>query len=219
MAMWRRRRRTPYAAVTEEERMSRYVYLLSTLPPSVVERAHEAAFRELPLQRRREMFEKLRPFMTEEERVREPQPAVLAGVFRRLTPSGGAGTAVREHDRIASRDSARADVERRAAELWPFDDPLLFAIVASHFITSATVVSYFTIGAGSIGIAGEPAWVGELGGVPADAGAFGGYGGDGAYGYGGDGGYGSGGHDGGGFGGGLDGGGFGGGFDGGGGIG
>ncbi|MBD7958327.1 hypothetical protein H9651_11800 [Microbacterium sp. Sa4CUA7] len=185
--------------------MSRYVYLLSTLPPSVVERAHEAAFRKLPLEQRREMFEKLRPFMTAEERVREPQPEVLAGVFRRLTPSGGgAGTAVSETERTASRAAVRADVERRAAELWPFNDPLLFAVVASHFITSATVVSYFTIGAGSIGIAGEPAWVGELGGVPADAG---GYGFDG-------GGLGDGG-----FGGGFDGGGFGGGFDGGGGMG
>ena len=31
------RRKKPYEAVTEEERISRYVYLLNTLPASVVE--------------------------------------------------------------------------------------------------------------------------------------------------------------------------------------
>ena len=79
MALWsRRRQREPYAAVTEEERMARYVYLLATLPPTVIQRAHEAAFGRLPLERRQEMFEKLRPFMSERERVRDPQPALLA---------------------------------------------------------------------------------------------------------------------------------------------
>ena len=50
MALWRRRRRRaePYAAVTDEERISRYLYLLGTLPPSVVENAHRTAFAELP---------------------------------------------------------------------------------------------------------------------------------------------------------------------------
>ena len=33
------RRKKPYAAVTDEERIARYVYLLNTLPPQVVESA------------------------------------------------------------------------------------------------------------------------------------------------------------------------------------
>lgn len=207
MALWRRRRRTPYTAVSDEERMSRYVYLLNTLPATVIERAHESAFRAMPPSRRREMFEKLRPFMSEQERVREPEPTLLAGVLSRLSPSGGgSGTALLEEDRRP--DDRRREESGRGA--WPFDDPVIGAYMASHFLTSAVVLSYFTVGAGSIGIAGEPAWVGEMGGVQPD-----GYGGgfDGG-GYSGDGG---GGYDGGGFGG-FDGGGFGGG-DGGGGMG
>ncbi|MCR2816328.1 hypothetical protein [Microbacterium jiangjiandongii] len=183
--------------------MARYVYLLSTLPPTVIERAHEAAFGRLPLERRQEMFAKLRPFMSERERVREPQPALLASVLQRLAVTGPSrtGTAVAERDR--REGGSAGDPERRG--IWPFDDPLLMTLVAGHFLTSATIVSYFSVGAGSLALASEPAWVGEIAGVPAD-GAGGGFGGDGG-GYGGDGG----------FGGGFDGGGFGGGFDGGGG--
>ena len=52
-------RRTPYAALTDEERISRYVYLLNTLPASVIESAHAKAFEDVPPERRREMFEQL----------------------------------------------------------------------------------------------------------------------------------------------------------------
>ncbi|MCR2802041.1 hypothetical protein QNO21_00700 [Microbacterium sp. zg-Y818] len=179
--------------------MSRYVYLLGTLPPTVIERAHEAAFGRLPLEQRQEMFAKLRPFMSERERVREPQPALLASVLQRLAVTGSSGArgslAVAEGDRRADGSGGRAE----HPGIWPFDDPILIALVAGHFLTSATLVSYFSVGAGSLALAGEPAWVGEIAGVPAD-GAGGGFGGDGGFG-------------------GMDGGGFGGGFDGGGGFG
>ncbi|MCR2825927.1 hypothetical protein [Microbacterium sp. zg.Y909] len=185
--------------------MSRYVYLLGTLPPTVIERAHEAAFGRLPLEQRQEMFAKLRPFMSERERVREPQPALLASVLQRLAVTGSSGArgslAVAEGDRRADGSGGRAE----HPGIWPFDDPILIALVAGHFLTSATLVSYFSVGAGSLALAGEPAWVGEIAGVPAD-GAGGGFGGSDGGGFGGDGGFG-----------GMDGGGFGGGFDGGGG--
>ncbi len=78
------RRRKHSAAVTEEERIARYVYLLNTLPASVIESAHAAAFADVPAQRRREMFEQLRPFMSESERSASPEdPHVLARLVRR----------------------------------------------------------------------------------------------------------------------------------------
>ncbi|HEX7346205.1 MAG TPA: hypothetical protein VF253_05400, partial [Candidatus Limnocylindrales bacterium] len=55
-----RRRKNPYAAASEEEQIARYVYLLNTLPASVIESAHATAFQDVPVQRRREMFEQLR---------------------------------------------------------------------------------------------------------------------------------------------------------------
>lgn len=60
-----RRRRTPYEASTDEERIARYVYLLNTLPASVIESAHASAFADVPPERRREMFDQLRPFLAD----------------------------------------------------------------------------------------------------------------------------------------------------------
>ncbi|PZU37793.1 MAG: hypothetical protein DI573_10940 [Microbacterium sp.] len=182
--------------------MSRYIYLLGTLPAEVIEKAHAAAFRELSARERREMFDRLRPFMSEQEQeqahARRPQPALMAGMLRRLSAANGGTTAVRD------REGATAvDDPRRA-----FEDSLqvnaITAAVAHNFILSAVVVSYFASGAGAATLSGEPEWVSDLAASdPAGAG----YGG-GSYG----------GYDGGGAAGGYDGGGFIGGFDGGGGF-
>ena len=86
MGLWRRRRKVqPFAAVSDEERMSRYVYLLNTLPVTVIERAHAAAFKELPVAERQAMFDKLRPFMSDEERVQAAEPPLLARVLSRAS--------------------------------------------------------------------------------------------------------------------------------------
>ena len=47
--------------------MSRYVYLLGSLPTSVIEKAHAQAFKDLPREKRRELFEELRPFLADGE--------------------------------------------------------------------------------------------------------------------------------------------------------
>lgn len=204
MALWRRRRRRaePYAAVTDEERISRYLYLLGTLPPSVVENAHRTAFAELPPEKRREMFDELRPFMSPEEQREAPEPSLLARVMGRAQANGSTTTAVL--DREATQAGTRPDAGDQPLGFL-FRNPVLVGLVAYQFLASQSLVAYFTVGAGSIGISGEPGWVGELGGVsPAD----GAMGVDGA-------GFDGGGFDGGGFGGGFDGGGFGGGFGGG----
>lgn len=183
-----RRSRKPYAAVTEEEQIARYVYLLNTLPASVIESAHSAAFKDLSAAQRREMFEQLRPFLSDAERnASADDPHVLAKLVRRAE-------------------------ERRAANETPLDPRAVMtqtgvmSLVASQFLLTSSVSAYFTVGAGSLMIGDQPGWVGDTfdpgsaGGI--DAAGFGGYDGGGGF----DGGYG-GGFDGGGFGGGFDGGG------------
>jgi hypothetical protein len=214
-----RRRRDPYRAATEEERISRYVYLLGTLPASVIESAHASAFKDLPPERRREMFEQLRPFLAESERdVAAEDPSVIAKLVRRAEEHRAARAADVGTDAAAR---AVADPTRTAVAV-DDGDPRdgvdlqrlllnvgVMTIVAQQFLLSSSVAAYYTVGAGSIGIGSEPAWVGET----YDPGAVG-FDGAGAGGYD----AGGGGYDGGGFGG-LDAGGFGGGFDGGGGFG
>jgi hypothetical protein len=200
MALFRRRR-NPHEALSEEERMSRYIYLLGTLPAEVIEKAHAAAFRGLSARERREMFDRLRPFMSEQEQeqahARRPQPALMAGVLRRMSAANGGTTAVRD------REDATAVADPRRA----FDDSLqanaITAAMAQNFILSAVVVSYFASGAGAATLSGEPEWVSDLAasdsaGAGYADGSYGGYDGGGAAG---------GGYDGGGFIGGFDGGG------------
>lgn len=197
LSRFRRKRRV--AALTDEERIGRYVYLLNTLPASVIESAHATAFQDLPPERRREMFERLRPFMAESERnAPSDDPTVLAKLVRRAeerraerearTDAATPATAVGEADPRDAVDSRRLLMDNGVA-----------AVVAQNFLLSAAVMSYWTVGGGSLAIASEPAWVGDT----YDTGVSGGSGGF-------DGGYGGGGFDGGGFGGGFDGGGFGG---------
>ena len=207
------RRRKPYAAVTEEEQIARYVYLLNTLPASVIESAHATAFKDLTAAQRREMFEQLRPFLSDAERAASADdPHVLAKLVRRA------------EERRAARSSAPAgpDAEAEASVRTAtatadhtYVDPRaimtqtgVMSLVAYQFLLTSSVSAYFTVGAGSLIIGDQPGWVGDTfdpgsaGGI--DAAGFGGNDGGGGY-------------DGGGFGGGFDGGGFGGGFAGGGG--
>jgi hypothetical protein len=199
LSRFRRKRR--YAALTDEERMGRYVYLLNTLPASVIEKAHAAAFRDVPADRRRAMFEQLRPFLSDAEQdAAADDPTVLARLFRRAEER----RAQRAQDAGSGADrDARDDIDPRTL----LTSSGVAAVVSQNFLLSAVVVTYFSSGAGSLAIASEPAWVGDTY-DPGTSSAFdgGGFAGD----------HGGGGFDGGGFGGGFDGGGFGGGDGGGG---
>jgi hypothetical protein len=200
-----RRRKNPYAAATEEEQIARYVYLLNTLPASVIQSAHAAAFKDLPVERRRQMFEQLRPFMSDAERSASPEdPHVLAALVRRAEERRAARTAA------GAEPDAAAEASVRTATATADDsyvDPRtmmmqsgVMALVAYQFMTTSAITAYFTVGAGSLAIGDQPGWVGDTfdpGSNGIDAGV--------------------GGYDGGGFSGGFDAGGFGGGFDGGGG--
>ncbi|MCT9819948.1 hypothetical protein N3K63_06550 [Microbacterium sp. W1N] len=220
LSRFRRRRTAPYAATTDEERAARYVYLLNTLPASVIESAHATAFAEVPEERRREMFERLRPFLSDAERdTARAEPVMLARLVRRAEEARARreqerGEAAAERGTVlteARPGHSRPD-QARADEIDPRQTMLtvgVLSVVAHNFLLSSALVSYFTVGAGSLSIAGEPEWVAATF-DPASQ-----ISGDGSFG----GGYGDsgGGFDGGGYGG-FDGGGFGGGgFDGGGG--
>lgn len=165
-----RRRRQPYRAVTEEERISRYVYLLGTLPASVIESAHATAFQDLPPERRREMFEQLRPFMSESERdVAAEDPTVLARLVRRAEEhrarraAGGATdavTGVQLGTVVADRPDAgdprdAVDVRTMLAGAG------VMSLVANQFLVSSAVTAYYTMGAGSLQLSSEPAWIGD----------------------------------------------------------
>lgn len=194
------RRKRKVAALTDEERIGRYVYLLNTLPASVIESAHATAFKDLPPERRREMFEQLRPFMAESERnAASDDPTVLAKLVRRAEERRAqreAGTDAAARPTAVDQADPRDAVDPRRLLL----DNGVAIVVAQNFLLSAAVMSYWSVGGGSLAIAAEPAWVGDT----YDTGSSGG-------------GFDGGGFDGGGYGG-FDGGGFGG-FDGGGGFG
>lgn len=193
------RRRRQVGGLTEEERVGRYVYLLNTLPASVIESAHAQAFKDLPPERRRELFEQLRPFMADSERdAASDDPTVLAKLVRRAEE--------RRAQRQGMTDAARRASQGAQPDPRDAVDPrgLLMSsgvavAVSQNFLLSAAVMTYWSAGAGSLAMASEPAWIADT----YDAGSSSGY----------DGGFGGGGYDGGGFGGSFDGG-FGGGFGG-----
>jgi len=181
-----RRRRTPYRAATDEERIARYVYLLSTLPASVIESAHATAFADLPPARRRELFEQLRPFLSESERdAAAEDPTVIARLVRRAeqhraqraaaragdaAPAAAGGAAVTAVD-VADDPRDRVDVRSMLLNAG------VMVLVADQFLVSSSIAAYYTVGAGSLQLDAAPAWVGETydpGAAGVDAGGFGG---------------------------------------------
>lgn len=173
-----RRDKTPDEAVSDEERMVRYVHLLNTLPTMVIEKSHASAFKELPVQQRREMFERLRPFLSEAEKEDAAgDPAVLAKLYGRAVERRWA----RENDEADAEPAVRsAAIDPRDA-VDPFDilsSTGATAFVTSAFITGYTVSTYFLFGAGSSTLDQQPAWLSEV--VNANGAAVGDYAGAGA---------------------------------------
>lgn len=208
-----RRHDAPGSDLTDEERISRYVHLLNTLPAEVIENAHANAFEDVPPERRREMFEQLRPFMSETERAAaSDDPTVLARLVRRAEERR-AERAASDKAAAAAPPSGTGDPRDAVDPRAMFQDSGVLTLVAYQFLLSTAVSSYFLSGAGSLELAEQPPWVAETYDPATAAGVDAGSGIGPDYGAGGfDGGSG---FDGGGFGGGFDGAGFGGGgFDG-----
>ena len=155
-----RRRKDAYAALTDEERISRYVYLLNTLPASIIESAHAAAFKDLPVEKRREMLEELRGFIAEDERETESDdPKFLAKLMRRA-----------EARRIQRAGGQDEEADRRVLTDvgHPLDaiDPRnilmktgVLPLVAMNVVMSQSVASYYLVGAGALTAGYEPACI------------------------------------------------------------
>ncbi|MDZ8172605.1 hypothetical protein [Microbacterium xanthum] len=171
LSRWRRRR-SPRRAISEEEQIARYVYLLGSLPSSVIEKAHADAFRDLPPETRREMFDRLRPFMADGERA-DPESGDLLAVLvrraeeRRARRAGAAevaaGGAVASTTALAATGTPadpRDDIDPRAL----LGSVGVMSVVAHHFLLSSALTTYFTVGAGAM-LGGQPAWIGDVTGV------------------------------------------------------
>lgn len=139
-----RHEKSHHAAIPEDERLLRYVYLVETLPWGVLESAHATAFEDLSPEQRRDLFARLRPVMTEQERADgSDDPATLASIVRRADT---------QH---AMADAAATDIDTRAA----MRDAGVLGVVTTGVLAAHSVAAYFTTGAGSLGIADEPEWV------------------------------------------------------------
>lgn len=137
-----------HAAVPEEERVARYRYLVDTLPPSVIESAHAAAFEDLPPEKRRELADRLQSSLTDAERdAAADDPATLAAIVRRADARHA------ETDAAASGGPAPVDTRDVLRETG------VIGLVATGVLAAHAVAAYFTTGAGSLTIADEPEWV------------------------------------------------------------
>ena len=71
------------AAVSDEEAIRRYRYLLRTAPPEAIEQAHAEAFAQLTPDQRRQVLDQLSREVPEYERVRSDDPTSLARMATR----------------------------------------------------------------------------------------------------------------------------------------
>lgn len=138
------RRRHVQRAITADEQLARYAYVLGTVPSSVADKAYAAAFSRLSPAQRADIVGQLSAELPEpppEEASVEPDAfaALMRGLLARSVLVG-------------IPDSA---------------------VLAAAFVTSPPVVAYFTTGAGSVAIDQHPPWIHELAGhetAPVDAG-------------------------------------------------
>ena len=139
-----------HAALSEEESVSRYSYLVDTLPVVVIESAHATAFEGLSPEQRRDLLDRLEPSMSDDERSRAgDDPDTLAAVVRR------ADTPHAEHAETDAAASVPAELDTRAA----MRDAGVLGLVATGVLAAHSVIAYFTTGAGSLTIADEPEWL------------------------------------------------------------
>ncbi len=138
------KRRHAQEAITPEEQIARYAYVLGSVPASVADKAYAAAFARLP------------------EAQRE-------GIVRQISmelPAAAEDAASVDPDAFAllMRDLLARDALVRVPG---------GAAVAAAFVTSPPVVAYFTTGAGSVTIDHQPPWIHQLAGhetAPVDGG-------------------------------------------------
>ena len=120
-------------AVSEDELITRYGYLLSVLPLAIADRAHVAAFTELSPTQREGLLEEVAPVLPDAWRATTSEdPEALAMLMRDVLPRDAM-----MHSGIGGE-------------------------VARRFIASEPVRAYFAVGVGSVTIDQQPLWVQEL---------------------------------------------------------
>lgn len=138
------KRRHAQHAISEDEQIARYAYVLGNVPASVADKAYAAAYSRLSASQRQDIVGQLAsqlPFAPQEAASVDPE--AFAVLMRDL----------RSRDAFVRLEGAGA-----------------FAAV---FVASPPIAAYFTIGAGSVSIDQQPPWIHELAGhetAPIDSG-------------------------------------------------
>jgi hypothetical protein len=127
-----KRRHVPQA-ISEDEQIARYAYLLGNVPASVADKAYAAAFERLPAAPRGELVDQLCAELPVASAQPVPaDPFAFAMLMRNL------------HARAAVPGIRGAGA------------------MAAEFIGSGAIAAYFTTGAGSVAIDQQPLWLQEL---------------------------------------------------------
>lgn len=138
-----KRRRTQHA-ISEDEQIARYAYVLGNVPASIADKAYAAAFARLSAAQRPEILDQLRSQMpVASQEPASDDPEVFATFMRDLYA----------RDALVRVPGA--------------------GVFAAEFVASPPVVAYFTTGAGSVAMEQQPLWVQELAGhetAPIDGG-------------------------------------------------
>ncbi|GAA1983227.1 hypothetical protein [Microbacterium pumilum] len=120
-------------ALSQDDLITRYGYLLSVIPRGVADHAHVEVFGELSRTQREGLLEEVVPLLPEAwGAATSEDPQTLAALMRDVLP----------RDAMLHSEIGGA--------------------VANRFIASAPVAAYFTAGAGSVSIDQQPAWVQAL---------------------------------------------------------
>lgn len=138
------KKRQAQRAISEEEQIARYAYVLGNVPTGVADRAYAAAFTRLSAPEQHKIVDQLRAELpVEPQEPASEDPNAFARLMRNL--------------------HARAAMVRIP----------LAARLAAEFVGSPPVVAYFTTGAGSVTIDQHPPWIHALAGhetAPLDGG-------------------------------------------------
>ena len=129
------KRRDAQHAISEDEQIGRYAYVLGNVPASVADRAYAAAFARLSPAQRQD----------------------IVGQLRSQLPVALLETASDDPEAFAvlMRDLRSRDALVRVSGVGTF---------AAEFVASPPIVTYFTVGVGSVTIDQQPLWVQELAG-------------------------------------------------------
>jgi len=138
------KRRDAQHAISEDEQIARYAYVLGNVPASVADKAYAAAFARFPAAQRQEFVGRLRsqlPAAPQEPASDDPEAFA-----------------------VLMRDLQSRDALVRVSGVGAF---------AAEFAASPPIVAYFTSGAGAVSVDQQPLWIQELAGhetAPIDAG-------------------------------------------------